>query len=136
EACRPWPAEPSSSAGVTSSAKFLARIGGEMGTPRGFSPASPAERPTQPRQRLDLLRRELSERWPQTLARFRSEFERVAGVFHRVPSAADVPAELERICRERAAHRLVAWPAEDLRVAIAPALGAVGIMEIGRASGR
>src|SRR3989454_12377912 len=86
------------------------------------SPASPAERPTQPRQRLDLLRRELSERWPQTLARFRSEFERVAGVFHRVASASDVPAELEQICHERAARRLIAWPAEELGGGIAPAL--------------
>jgi len=73
-----------------------------------------------PRERLELLRRELSERSPQTLARFRSEFERVAGVFHRVASASDVPAELERICRERAARRLIAWPAEELGVAIAP----------------
>jgi len=112
---------------VTSSAEFLARIRGEMAKTPGLFVAAPAERPAQPRQRLELLRRELSERWPQTLERFRAEFERVAGVFHRVPSAADVPGELERICRERAAHRLVAWPAEDLRVAIAPALGAAGI---------
>jgi len=98
-----------------------------MAKTRGLFPASTAERPAEPRQRLELLRRELSERWPQTLARFREEFERVAGVFHRVPTAADVPAALERICRERDARRLVAWPAEDLRVAIAPALGAAGI---------
>ena len=111
----------------TTQSDFLARIRGEMAKTRGLFPASPTERPAQPRQRLDLLRRELSERWPQTLARFRSEFERVAGVFHRVPSAADVPAELERICRERAARRLIAWPAEDLGVAIAPALGDAGI---------
>ena len=111
----------------TTSAEFLARIRGEMAKTRGLFPASPAERPAQPRQRLDLLRRELSERWPQTLARFRSEFERVAGVFHRVTSASDVPAELERICHERAARRLIAWPAEELGVAIAPALSAAGI---------
>src|SRR5437660_1940569 len=125
--CRRWPRARSRSAGLSSKAEFLARIRGEMAKTRGLFPASPAERPAEPRQRLELLRRELSERWPQTLARFRAEFERVAGVFHRVPSAADVPGELERICRERAAHRLVAWPAEDLRVALAPALGAAGI---------
>ncbi len=82
---------------MTSKTEFLARIRGEMGKTRGLFPASTAE------------------------------FERVAGVFHRVPTAADVPAALERICRERDARRLVAWPAEDLRVAIAPALGAAGI---------
>ena len=111
----------------TTKSEFLARIRGEMAKTRGLFPAAAAERPVEPRQRLELLRRELSERWPQTLARFRTEFERVAGVFHRVPTAGHVPAELERICRERSAHRLVAWPAEELGVAIAPALGAAGI---------
>jgi L-lactate dehydrogenase complex protein LldG len=112
---------------VTSKSQFLGRIREEMAKTRGLFSASPAERPAQPRQRLELLRRELSERWPQTLERFRAEFERVAGVFHRVPSATDVPAALERICRERAAVRLVTWPAEELGVAIAPALTAAGI---------
>ncbi|HEV8585603.1 MAG TPA: lactate utilization protein [Methylomirabilota bacterium] len=112
---------------MTSRADFLGRIRTEMAKTRGLFAASPAERPVNPRARLDLLRRELSERWPQTLERFRAEFERVAGVFHRVTTAAEVPATLERICRERAARRLVAWPAEDLGVAIAPGLGAAGI---------
>jgi L-lactate dehydrogenase complex protein LldG len=113
---------------VTSKADFLGRIRAEMAKTRGLFPATPGERPAAPRQRLDLLRRELSERWPQTLERFRAEFERVAGVFHRVPTTADVPAALERLCRERGARRLVAWPAEDLGVAIAPALRAAGIV--------
>src|SRR5207245_10855402 len=98
-ACRPWPRAPSRSAGVTfhrlasdggapaprrptartTSAEFLARIRGEMAKTRGLFPASPAERPAQPRQRLDLLRRELSERRPQTRARLRSAIARVAG---------------------------------------------------------
>jgi L-lactate dehydrogenase complex protein LldG len=98
-----------------------------MARTRGLFPAAPAARPARPRERFDLLRRELSERWPRTLERFQAEFARVAGVFHRVSTAADVPAALEGICRERAARRLVAWPAEDLGVAIAPALGAAGI---------
>src|SRR2546430_8758250 len=74
---------------------------------RGLFPASPAERPAQPRQRLDLLRRELSERWPQTLARFRSEFERVAGVFHRVTSASDVPRSEEHTSELQSQSNLV-----------------------------
>ena len=111
----------------TTKAEFLARVRGEMAKTPGLFVAAPAERPAQPRQRLELLRRELSERWPQTLERFRAEFERVAGVFHRVPTAADVPAALERICRERGARRVVSWPSEELGVAIAPVLGAAGI---------
>jgi L-lactate dehydrogenase complex protein LldG len=112
---------------VTSKADFLGRIRAEMARTRGLFAATPAERPARPRERLELLRRELSERWPQTLERFRAEFERVAGVFHRVATAGEVPARLERICRERGARRLVAWPAEELGVAIAPVLGAAGI---------
>jgi L-lactate dehydrogenase complex protein LldG len=112
---------------VSSKTDFLTRIRTEMAKTRGLFAASSAERPAQPAQRLDLLRRELSERWPQTLERFRAEFELVAGVFHRVATAAEVPAALERICRERHARKLVAWPAEDLGVAIAPALAGAGI---------
>jgi L-lactate dehydrogenase complex protein LldG len=112
---------------VTTQAEFLARVRDEMAKTRGLFVAAPSERPARPRERLDLLRRELSERWPQTLERFRAEFERVAGVFHRVSTAAEVPAALERICRERDARRLVAWPEAELGVAIAPVLSAAGI---------
>ncbi len=124
---------------MSSKAEFLARVRGEMAKTRGLFPASPAERPVEPRQRLELLRRELSERWPQTLARFRAEFERVAGVFHRVPSAADVPGELERICRERAARRrLRALIAEaDLGVTGADlAIAETGTLVLVSAAGR
>jgi len=112
---------------VSSKSEFLARIRTEMAKTPGLFTASPAERPGQPGRRLEVLRRELSERWPQTLDRFRAEFERVAGVFHRVATAADVAATLERICAGRGTRQLVAWPAEELGVAIAPALTAVGI---------
>ena len=112
---------------MTSRTDFLGRIRAEMAKTRGLFVASPSERPSDPRQRLELLRRELSERWPQTLERFRAEFERVAGVFHRVRTADAVPAELARICADRGARRVVAWPAEELRVAVAPALTTAGI---------
>jgi L-lactate dehydrogenase complex protein LldG len=98
-----------------------------MAKTRGLFPATASPRPAEPKRRLELLRRELVERWPQTLERFRAEFEGVAGVYHRVATAAEVPAALERICRARDARRLVAWPAEELGVAIAPALGDAGI---------
>jgi L-lactate dehydrogenase complex protein LldG len=112
---------------MTTRAEFLARIRGEMAKTRGLFAAAPTERPARPRERLDVLRRELSERWPQTLERFRAEFERVAGIFHRVPTAAEVPAELERICRTAKARRVVAWPGEELGVPVAPTLDAAGI---------
>jgi L-lactate dehydrogenase complex protein LldG len=112
---------------MTTKADFLARVRGEMAKTRGLFAAAPAERPAHPGERLELLRRELSERWPQTLERFRAEFERVAGVFHRAATAADVAGVLERICRERDARRVVAWPAAELRVAVAPSLVAAGV---------
>jgi L-lactate dehydrogenase complex protein LldG len=112
---------------MTTRAEFLARIRGEMAKTRGLFPAVPAERPTRPRERLDVLRRELVERWPQTLARFRAEFERVGGVLHRVPTAADVPAALAPICRERDARSMVTWATPMLGVDVAPALAAAGV---------
>ena len=48
----------------------------------GLFPATPSVRPARPRERLDVLRRELSERWPESLARFRP---RVRARGRRVP---------------------------------------------------
>jgi L-lactate dehydrogenase complex protein LldG len=111
---------------VTPRAAFLARIRGEMAKTRGLFPATPAERPARPRGRLHVLRRELIERWPQSLEQFRAEFERVAGVFHRVQTVADVPVLLERICRERDARSVVTWATPALGVDAAPTLAAAG----------
>src|SRR5262249_19045457 len=41
--------------------------------------------------------------------RFRSEFERVAGVYHQVATLREVPEVIGAIARERAAHRAIAW---------------------------
>jgi L-lactate dehydrogenase complex protein LldG len=112
---------------VSTRADFLARIRSEMARTRGAFAAAPSPRPARPRERLDLLRRELAERWPQTLERFRSEFERVAGVFHRVATAGDVPAVVERIAREHGARSVVTWPAAALAVELAPTLAAAGV---------
>lgn len=112
---------------MTTKAEFLSRIRREMAKTPGLFAAAPAERPAEPRRRLELLRRELAERRPQMLERFRAELERVAGVFHRVATSAEVGPTLERICRARDARRVAAWPAEELGVAIAPALAAAGI---------
>ena len=112
---------------MTTRAEFLARIRGQMATTQGLFSAAPAERPARPRERLEVLRRELVERWPRSLERFRTEFERVAGVFHRVATAAEVPAVLERICRERDARSVVTWATPQLGLDAAPALTAAGV---------
>ncbi|MGH7392969.1 MAG: hypothetical protein ACREM3_26470, partial [Candidatus Rokuibacteriota bacterium] len=89
---------------MTTRPEFFARIRKEIGKTPGLFPAAPSERPTQPRRLLETLRRELSERWPETLDRFRHEFERVGGVFHRVGSVSEVPDVVARIARERGAR--------------------------------
>jgi L-lactate dehydrogenase complex protein LldG len=105
---------------MTTRAEFVARIRGEMAKTPGLFPAAATARPSRPRERLEILRHELIERWPQSLERFRTEFERVAGVFHRVPTAADVPALLERLCHERDARSVVTWGPAALGVDLAP----------------
>jgi L-lactate dehydrogenase complex protein LldG len=112
---------------VTTREEFLTRVRGEMAKTPGLFTAKPSDRPARPRERLEMLRRELSERWPQSVERFRAEFERVAGVFHRVPTAADVPALLERLCRERDARSVVTWGPEALGVDVVPTLTGAGI---------
>jgi L-lactate dehydrogenase complex protein LldG len=112
---------------MTTRAEFLTRIRGQMATTPGLFPAESAERPARPRERLEVLRRELIERWPRSLERFRAEFERVAGVFHRVATPAEVPALLARICRERDARSLVTWAIPRLGVDAGPALTGAGV---------
>jgi L-lactate dehydrogenase complex protein LldG len=108
-------------------AAFLARIRAEMGRASGPTAVRPAERPAQPRARLELLRREMSERWPENLARFVREFERVGGVFHRVADARDAPAAIADIARERGMRRVVAWHGDALGLDVAPALADHGL---------
>jgi L-lactate dehydrogenase complex protein LldG len=112
---------------MTTRAEFLARIRGQMAATRGLFEAATAPRPARPRERLEVLQRELAERWPQTLERFRTELERVAGVFHRVATVAEVPAVLEQICRERGARSVVTWATPRLGIDAGPALTAAGV---------
>ena len=90
-------------------AEFLERIRREVAKTPGLFGASTAPRPPRPAAAAEAIRRELAERWPQALDRFRQEFERVAGVFHRVPDLAAVPDTIAAIARERGARRLVTW---------------------------
>jgi L-lactate dehydrogenase complex protein LldG len=111
---------------MTTREAFVSRIRNEMAKTRGLFAATTAERPVRPRERLDVLRRELIERWPQSLERFRAEFERVGGVFHRAKPG-DVPALLARICRERDARSVVTWDAAELGIDAGSALATADI---------
>jgi L-lactate dehydrogenase complex protein LldG len=108
-------------------AEFLARIRGEMGKTRGLFEASTAPRPARPRERLDLLRRELAERWRENLERFTREFERVGGVLHRVGEAREVPDAIARIAGERQVKSVAAWHGDALGLDVAEPLEARGL---------
>jgi len=112
---------------VTTKGEFLASIRAQMRTARDLFPASVAKRPEHPAAEADTIRRELAERWPATLEKFRVEFERVGGVFYRVTSVDEVPAVVGRLAREREARGLVAWHAAALGADLASALEARGL---------
>jgi L-lactate dehydrogenase complex protein LldG len=112
---------------VTTRAEFMARIRAEMGKTRGLFPATPTRRPERPRAAAEAIRRELAERWPEALERFRREFEKVGGVFYRAPTLADVPEVVAAIARDRGARRLVSWHPEALGGDLGPALTARGL---------
>jgi L-lactate dehydrogenase complex protein LldG len=73
------------------------------------------------------VRRELAERWPLALDRFRQELEQVAGVFHVVAGMDEAPEVIGRIARERGARRVVTWSAAALGADLAPGLSAQGL---------
>ena len=82
---------------MTTRAEFLGSIRQEMAKTRGLFEASPVPRPADAGQAAEVVRRQMLERWPQSLARFREEFESVAGVFHRVSKMDEVPGVIRRI---------------------------------------
>lgn len=112
---------------MTTRPEFFARIRQELGKTPGLFAARTADRPAQPRRLLETLRRELSERWPETLERFRGELERVGGVFHRVGAMAEVADVVGRIARERDVRRVVAWHPSALGADLCGALAARGL---------
>jgi L-lactate dehydrogenase complex protein LldG len=94
---------------MTTRAEFFARLRGEVGRAQAAFPASVSTRPRDPLAIVETIRREMAERWPQALARFQTEFERVGGVFHRVADREAVPGVIVALARERDARRLVTW---------------------------
>src|SRR2546425_3564174 len=120
---------------MTTRTEFLARIRTEVGKTPGLFSARTAPRPSDPRAATEAIRRELAERWPQALERFQTEFERVAGVFHRAASLAGVPQVVARIAREREVRRLVAWHARELGADLLDALTARGLDPFAMPSG-
>lgn len=112
---------------MTTRAQFLSRIRDEMGRAGRVPAGAVAPRPARPRERLDLLRRELAERWVDNLARFTREFERVGGVLHRVGAVGEVAPLIARLAAERGMRTVVTWDAGALGVDVATPLAAGGL---------
>jgi L-lactate dehydrogenase complex protein LldG len=112
---------------MTTRSEFLDRIRAEMRETGGLFPATVAGRPARPAEQTEIVRRELAERWRETLERFQVEFERVGGVLHRAASVRDVPPIIGTLAREHAATRLVTWPAATLGADLAGDLGRQGL---------
>ena len=112
---------------MTTRAQFLGRVRAEMAKTRGLVPAVATRRPADPLEAASLVRRQLAERWPQALDRFKEELERVSGVFYRVRSLDDIAGVVGRIAREREARRVVQWSAAALGWDPAPGLAREGL---------
>ena len=108
-------------------AQFLDRIRREVGKTPGLFAARPAERPAHPEAAAEAVRRQMAERWPEALERFKDEFERVAGVFHRARSLAEVPAVIAEVAQAKGATRLLTWDAAVLGLDPRTTLGAGGL---------
>jgi L-lactate dehydrogenase complex protein LldG len=112
---------------MTTRADFMRRLRTEIAKTPGLFTATPSPRPDRPRERVELLRRELAERWPATLERFRMELERVGGVFYRVPAASAVPEIVGALARERGFTRLVSWHEATLGAECTSGLAGYGL---------
>ena len=95
-------------------AAFLERIRKEIARAPAAEGASTAPRPPHPEDAAEAVRRQMAERWPEALETFVREFERVGGVFHRVPDQAGARAKILEIARLHEATALVAWDPASL----------------------
>ena len=108
-------------------AEFLERIRREARRTDGLFSAATATRPARPEEAAEAVRRQMAERWPEALDRFRREFDRVGGVFHRAADPAEVPSVVLEIAREEGATAVVAWDPAALGVDLRPGLVAEGL---------
>ncbi len=108
--------------------EFLEGVKREVERSPGLFSASAAPRPANPAEAAAVVRRQLVERWPQALERFREEFERVAGVFHRVRSLDEVPGVIRDLARERGAKGLVSWDPAAAGLDLRASLGGEGLV--------
>src|SRR5262249_1621298 len=114
-------------AAVTTRAEFLSGLRREMAKTRGLFEASSAERPPDADLAFETVNRQMAERWPQVLERFRAEFERIAGVFHRVARLEDVSGVGLGIVREKQASRVLSWCPDALGLDLRQSLGGEGL---------
>ena len=112
---------------MASRALFLEGIRKEVQKAGESFRASASARPARPTDAADLVRRQMAERWPGALDRFTREFERVAGVFHRVADWGEVPGVILEIAREKAASAVVTWDEPALGLDLRPRLEAGGL---------
>lgn len=105
----------------------MARIRDEVARAHVAAPGDAPGEATAPAERRHLVRREMAERWHEGLERFAREFEAVGGVLHRVLAAAEVPAVVGRLARERGLRRLVSWHPRALGVDWEHGLAAEGL---------
>lgn len=112
---------------MASRAEFLGRVRAEVARSPGLFAATTAPRPSHPREAAEAVRRQMAERWPAALDDFVREFERVAGVFHRVPTLGHVPDVIRAIAVERGVEDLVTWDPAALGIDLGPALAAHGL---------
>jgi L-lactate utilization protein LutC len=111
---------------MTTRAEFFSRLRAALA---GRPPSDPGEAAVgaPPHVASELLRRQLAERWPAALQRFREEFERVGGQFHRLSTLDELAPLVGHLLRERGLRRLVAWHPRALGADVAPGLRAEGL---------
>ena len=108
-------------------AEFLEKIRHEVRRAPGLFAASPAARPDRPAEAATAMRRQMAERWPEALERFRREFERVNGVFHRVAGPEQVAGVISDVAREMDARELIAWAPPELGLDLRTSLESQGL---------
>lgn len=111
---------------MTTRQEFFSRLRAALAGPPSGEAQDPA-RETLPELGLEVVQRELAERWPRTLERFRGEFQRVGGQFHQIATVEELVPLVARLARGRGAGSLVAWHPTVLGADLTPGLRAAGL---------